>query len=490
MFELTFYDGATAHEWTDKVISLGRLVRKAEEEGRMPRILYFDNFDVEVPLHQTGGLFGLSVLAAYPDYRLTLSIHGRTVFRGQVDFESIAFTAAETVRFSVVSFLATLDRVRWPAAWIQRDLIADWNDLGIGATSQVNVLPRDQISGGDFYEYIYVSPLPTWKTHNPMRVGDFIVHPGWPEIIYQVRELSIEQPGAIPWHKIVLDRPWFDPTYVPGAAGPVYSSAVYRLREFLGQEVFEHPTWSGGGLPPIGDGFYLNGRNVGKALFSHLDITDIDTYFLGDPDVFPPFMPIDAGGGIAKEDNPVRVLNLLLGFQRQAITTSSSGTLRTVRIGTGAHTPEGLYPEIPEGAVLDSAVNFSWDKRVDRVEVSASWRGETVEAVSERAVEGSTDARRQTLRVEIIGDADRAEQVAADLFSFYGYRRYAARVRVPADTLLAHASDPLHVLDADLYVPVRYKGLGWQISGIEIDVSALAVTLELTGLQAFDPEAG
>lgn len=477
MFELTFYYGQTAIDWTDKVISLGRLTRKTEEEGRIPRTLYFDNFDIEIPLHQTGSLFELSALSSYPDYRVSLKLFDNTVFTGAIDFDSIRFTAAQTVQMQAVSFLANLDRRRWPVAFPDRDLIADWDAMVAPTVSQIEIIPFDRVGSTDFFEKIGIATINN-STSTPLRVGDFIIHPDFDAFIYQIRTITPVTAGFNTYFELVLDRPYFEPAPLP-VGGYLYNSFTYKKREFLGSDIYDYFT------PP---GFpesllWVNGRKFAQAMFPELPAESIDPLFLGDGPVFAS-IDLEVATVIAKEDNPIKILFLLLGFQRQVMLQDRSGVLKTIKLANIEAFPDDPFPELPLEAELDSAMDFAWDKRVDAVKVTAKWRGDTVEVNHEREQTGSADARKKTLNIEAVGDAARATLIAAEWFSLYSARRLQAKVSYPCTTQLSHDTD-VYILDLDLYSHVRYRDRGWWVSGMEIDIINMSITLELTGLQAF-----
>lgn len=486
MFELTFYNGETAIDWTDKVISLGRLQRKTEEEGRIPRTLYFDNFDIEIPLHQTGGLFDLNVLSAYPEYHIRLRLLDKTVFAGMVDFESIRFTGADTVQLQAVSFLGGLDRKRWPEAFPETDLVEQW---GQQPAEWLNVTAGGTTAIADFYQYLYIRRVPAsgwvgdqnifWSAHSPLRLGDFFIHPDLPDFVYQVRSHSvITDVNGIHWHRYELDRNFFWPNPTIGNTKQ-YETLPYKKREFLDTDIFDYFT------PP---GFsesllWVNGRKLGEALFPELPAGSIDSLFLGDGPVFAS-IDLDVATVIAREDNPIKILFMLLGFQRQILVQDATGVLKTIPLSNIEASPDDPFPELPLETELDRGLDFTWDKRVDKVKITASWRGDTVEVIHEREQTGSADARQTTLNIEAVGDAARANQIAAEWFSLYNPRRLQAKVSYPCNTMLDY-DPPVHILELDLYSHVRYRDRGWWISGMEIDIINMSITLELTGLEAF-----
>lgn len=493
-FILTDTTTGDSYDFTEVLLALSPLTRKAEEEGRAPLVLFFDTISVELPLMHTAALFDFDLLAAYPRYTVDMRLSGNIIFRGVVDVVSVVRTGAETVKFDVVSILAQLDRVRFASPWQPYDLVQAWHEqFTAGTIAQVQFVPQQRVGTTDFYQKLYITPLPTWPGSTfPFRTGDYLIHPEFNQLVYQIVNAKIIQTApSIYFYELTLDRTYFAPNYTPGTSGPIYSAVSMIAREFYGQDIYEFA------FNPDGDALFtfqvedLSPNSLASVFFSQLGGWPVASTFM------QTLLPRSVSTIISHLDDPVAILLRLLGYAGETMYVNRQGEVASTSFSEITSQPPGAFPKLKSGLQLNRELLFSWDKRVDVVQVKAVWGGETTEVELEATESLSPGASRNTRQVEIIGDQARAEELALELLQLYGVRRLQADIEYPLLGELDTAGtgiNELTALELDLYSQVDpdlpgFVGSGW-ISELSIDLSTLTARFTINSLTPFLPEGG
>lgn len=472
-----------AYELADRLISLSPIKRKTEDEGRQPLLLYFDNMRLELPLKHSYGLFSPATLASYPRYEVRVAQDGQRLFRGVVDIQSVTYTRAQTVTFEVMSVLGLLERVRLPDPWQRFDILSGAWDGYTG----VQLGPLNRVGSSDFWESILLQPYGGWGASMPwppVEVGDFIIHPDHPAFTYQVRARSWYTTDSTTWVKIELDRPWFDPEHVSGAAYPTYwaGEVMCKADSFYGQPFIGY---TGGGQVEHVLGDVILKKILRKAGWEGLTVIDA----IGD--VEP-----EVAAVLAHTDEPLEVLFKLLHRGGRYLYINRLGVVTSAK-WAGLNLPQPLanLALIAPARELDYQLDFAWDKRLDEVEVTGQWYGsEETEYVARRSLNERGYASDNKLRVTIVADEATTDLRAGQLYNLFAPRRMVRRTQLRlGDALPGRNSGSYEVRGLDLFHKVEAPGYGeheqeYWISEIEIDLLAQTMKLSLITVQGWLPE--
>lgn len=488
-YTITLKKGSEAFDLTESLLELTELTRKTEREGRRPGILYFDNVNIEIPYQPYAAIFSRAALAEYPRLVVEIKLGNRSLFKGIVDIESVRYTGAVTVSFTVLNILSSIDRVRFPAAWERWELVSAWNEsFTTGSVNQVQFVPQERVGGTSFYNKLFIQPLPTWNTQIPFRSGDFLIHPEFPAFFYQIINAKIIRTGNAFFYELTLDRDYFDPNYVPGQSGPIYNSVDMRKRELLQRDIYEfafNPDWD---VVFTFEPKSVNGKALGEAIFSDIDLWPVSDDFLGQ-------LPLTLATVIASIDSPVDILLRVVYAAGKLLYVNRSGEVASKAI-TQLYAPvtDTLPGYDPEG-VLNAESLFAWDKRVDVVKVRSNWRGQTDEVELE-AIEALSEAsRRNELSIEVVAPPEDLEDIALDLLRLYGVRREQLKFAAPLAQALEPSTDyPAleQIADLDLFDRIslpflQFEGPGW-VSELRISLQSLQADITLTSIEGFLPE--
>jgi len=428
---ITLNDGSADHDLSDYLPEGGLqslAVRVESDKPAEPGIIAFDGLDLEFAEDDLDDLFSVSTLAtvraAEGRYTVTVQLSWGTpltVFLGFVDFDSVEYTDAGTVRFSCIDFLQALK-------FVPREDVRDLTTFDTGAY-------RHSVH---YYEAGKTIYLKFWAIDEGL--GDY-AWMNWPNDyfdfdngavweIYDRQFLILNSEiasytdiyGTRDCLKLTLQNDFPD-------LGPqvMFAGLTYYSKNMYGEDCYDY----GGATPTSFDGWELLEIILEKAMPGLvIDATDCSASSLPiDLDMFD-----NTGIGDFRKDlfgeHPADFVRRMAAAMRAYMYFGSDGVLYFIDKPTTASYIADLTLETTSDApgLIHWRKRFSWLKRVDCVHVTCKYLDSDDEAYYP---DWLSETAEETMSVDVVQlTGDTLAELAEDLWEFYGQRHLAATVTV------------------------------------------------------------
>lgn len=443
------------------------------DQIKQPGIMMLDSVNLEFPYDALSTYFSSSALqsAITSSHRYifqiayTIGASTYVLFDGMVDFWSIEYTAADTVRFKVVDRLTALTLIQATPVRVAATLAASsgyrWEIYGGSGTYTVYLAKYD-INAAQYVDFSSGDCLPAGAT---FKDDTGLLYYFVTKSQYVQRDIGTQEDIYV--NELTLHNPL--------TAGYTLTTLYYWEEEIYYEDM--HITSSG--VIIAFDALDLAKAIIKKAWPDVSFYTDLSfsTYQLS-LDNFE-----NMGVGDYEEDimgqHPLEALRWLAKMMRIYIYFNNSQECCLVEF---PDTTPVIYLEPDADYIMNKSIKFAWDKKVDGVKVNAqSGDGSITEHFYPPY--GLDENRDELFEVDIFKPlAEDPDDIAEALYSFYGYRHQGAKITIPCSSAA--------FVFMELLMHIKLDSVMYFIVGIMIDLKAYTLELDLVSIDTWDMRVG